>query len=110
MDADQEIVPGVRLELAPGHNRDMMVVRATSMGRTFCFFSDLIPTAAHVTPSWVAAFDLFPIETIDNKIRWLARAAAGNWICSFAHDAEMPFARITQEKRAGFLTLPLNSI
>lgn len=105
MDADQEIVPGVWLELAPGHNSDMMVVRASSMGHKFCFFSDLIPTAAHVTPSWVAAFDLFPIETIDNKIRWLTRAAAENWICSFAHDPEMPFARIIQEGRAGFLAV-----
>jgi hypothetical protein len=53
----------------------------------------------------VAAFDLFPIETIDNKIRWLARAAADNWICSFAHDAGMPFASIIQEGRAGFLAV-----
>ena len=94
IDGDQEIAPGVSMELAPGHNRDMMVVRATSAGQTFCFFSDLIPTAVHVNPTWVAAFDLFPLEAIDNKIRWLTEAVRGGWICGFAHDADIAFTRI----------------
>jgi glyoxylase-like metal-dependent hydrolase (beta-lactamase superfamily II) len=94
IDADREIAPGVSMELAPGHNRDMMVVRATSAGQTFCFFSDLIPTAVHVNPTWVAAFDLFPLEAIDNKIRWLTDAVRGGWICGFAHDAGIAFTRI----------------
>jgi hypothetical protein len=63
---------------APGHNRDMMVVTAESAGKTFCFFSDLVPTAAHVQPTWVAAFDLSPMETIASKMRWLTAAAEGN--------------------------------
>jgi len=98
LDTDCEVVPGVHVKLAPGHNRDMMVVLATSAGRTFCFFSDLIPTVAHVTPSWVAAFDLFPLEAIDNKICWMNDAARSNWVCGFGHDAEVAFARI---ERAG---------
>jgi len=100
LDADHEVVPGVQMRLAAGHNRDMMVVTATSAGRTFCFFSDLIPTAAHVTPSWVAAFDLFPLETIQNKIAWLDAAARGSWVCGFGHDAEIAFARIEKMEQA----------
>jgi glyoxylase-like metal-dependent hydrolase (beta-lactamase superfamily II) len=94
LDEDAEIVPGIWMKLAPGHNRDMMVVAAASAGQTFCFFSDLIPTAAHVTPSWVAAFDLFPLQAIETKIRWLDEAVRGNWLCAFAHDPEVAFARI----------------
>jgi len=85
---------------APGHNRDMMAVTARSAGRTFCFFTDLIPTAAHVTPSWVAAFDLFPLQAIDNKTRWLDRAVQGNWLCGFGHDPEVAFARIEKTEQA----------
>jgi glyoxylase-like metal-dependent hydrolase (beta-lactamase superfamily II) len=87
---------------APGHNRDMMVVTAESGGRTFCFFSDLVPTAAHVQPTWVAAFDLNPIETIDRKMRWLAAAAEGGWQCGFAHDAGLAFARIERDPKTQF--------
>ncbi|HEX3744302.1 MAG TPA: MBL fold metallo-hydrolase [Bryobacteraceae bacterium] len=48
VDGDYEAAPGVWMRRAPGHNRDMMVVTAESGGQTFCFFSDLVPTAAHV--------------------------------------------------------------
>ncbi len=98
LDADCEAAPGIEMKLAPGHNRDMMVVTACSQGQTFCFFSDLIPTAAHVAPSWVAAFDLFPLEAIDNKTRWLELAVRSQWICGFAHEPDVAFARI---KKAG---------
>src|SRR5262249_19999636 len=68
LDGDCEIVPGIAVSLAAGHNRDMMVVTASSGGQTFCFFSDLVPTTAHLTPTWVAAFDLYPLECIDTKM------------------------------------------
>ena len=110
IDEDLEVVPGVRVTLAPGHNRDMMVVTAASAGETFCFFSDLIPTAAHVTPSWVAAFDLYPLESIANKISWMKRAAFGGWICGFAHDPRIAFARIESNQEKGFTAVDLTAV
>jgi glyoxylase-like metal-dependent hydrolase (beta-lactamase superfamily II) len=106
VEGDFEVAPGIDMKLAPGHNRDMAVLTASSKGQTFCFFSDLIPTAAHVTPSWVAAFDLFPLEAIDNKIRWLGDAARGNWLCGYGHDPEVSFARIEMKAGPGFAPVP----
>ncbi len=97
LDEDREVAPGVKVHLAPGHNRDMLVLTASSGGRTFCFFSDLIPSAAHLTPSWVAAFDLFPLQAIENKIRWIERASRGNWVCGFGHDKDIAFATLTPD-------------
>jgi glyoxylase-like metal-dependent hydrolase (beta-lactamase superfamily II) len=97
VDDDREIIPGVRVDCVPGHNRDMWVVRASSRGQTFCFMADLLPTAAHVTPTWVTAFDLYPMESINNKAGWLALASSENWICGFSHDPVNAFARICQE-------------
>jgi glyoxylase-like metal-dependent hydrolase (beta-lactamase superfamily II) len=99
---DCEIVPGIRMAHAPGHNRDMMVVTAESRGETFCFLSDLVPMAAHAQPSWVAAVDLFPMQTIDVKQQWLARAVAGNWWCGFGHDPAVAFARIATDSKVRF--------
>ncbi len=45
VDGDFEVAPGIWMRSAPGHNRDMMVVTAESGGETFCFLSDLVPTA-----------------------------------------------------------------
>src|SRR5690349_17244418 len=86
LSGDGEIAPGIEAEVVPGHNRDIMIVRVRSHGETFCFFSDMVPTAYHVKPTWIAAVDLYPVTAIDNKIRLLTRAAAEQWWCAYAHD------------------------
>ena len=106
VDEGREVVPGVRMRPVPGHNRDMCVVTAASGGRTFCFFSDLIPTAAHVQPTWVAGFDLFPLEVIDNKTAWLTTAAREDWLCGFGHDPQCAFARIRRDPKTHFTAVP----
>jgi len=98
IDEDTEVAPGVWLRLAPGHTRDMMVITAASGSETFCFFTDLIPTATHVTPTWITAFDLYPLQAVDSKLRWLTEAARGEWVCGFGHDTETAFARIAQHE------------
>jgi len=102
VDGDYEVAPGIRMRRAPGHNRDMMVVTAESRGETFCFLSDLVPTAAHLQPSWVAAFDLYPLQTIETKTQWLTGAAEGNWLCAFSHDPGIDFARVAKHEKTGF--------
>ena len=94
LDGDAEVAPGVELRVAPGHNRDMMIVIVRSQGEIWCHLADLAPYAAQVIPTWVSGFDLFPIETIASKTRILGQAASENWWCSFAHDPAIAFAKI----------------
>ena len=79
----------------------MKVVTAASGGETFCFFSDLVPSTAHLTPTWVAAFDLYPLQSIESKNLWLGRAAKEGWICGLGHDCDIDFARV-EAGGAGF--------
>jgi glyoxylase-like metal-dependent hydrolase (beta-lactamase superfamily II) len=102
VDGDYEVAPGIRMRRAPGHNRDMMVITAESGGETFCFLADLVPTAAHLQPSWIAAFDLYPLQAIETKLEWLTAAAESNWLCAFAHDPAIDFARIVKHPKTGF--------
>lgn len=95
-------VPGVTMHRAPGHNRDMMVITAESLGQTFCFLSDLVPTAAHLQPTWVAGFDLYPLESIDTRMHWLSRAVDGNWLCGFGHDPATAFTGIARHPKTQF--------
>ncbi len=97
IDGNAEIVPGVELIVAPGHNRDMMVVKATSEGQTFCLLADLVPTAEHLKPTWVAAFDLFPLTSIATKTKLLSQAARESWWCGFGHDSNTAFARVSED-------------
>ncbi|HTA41817.1 MAG TPA: MBL fold metallo-hydrolase [Bryobacteraceae bacterium] len=94
LDGDLEVAPGVEVRVAPGHNRDMMIVLVRSGGETWCHLADLAPYAAQVTPTWVSGFDLFPLETITTRTDLLTRAANEGWWCSFGHDPKIAFAKI----------------
>jgi len=97
-----QVVPGVTLHRAPGHNRDMMVITAESRGQTFCFLSDMVPTAAHLQPTWIPGFDLYPLESIDTRTQWLTRAADEDWLCAFGHDPDIAFTRIAHDPKTKF--------
>ena len=94
LDGDGEVAPCVEVRVAPGHNRDMMIVLVRCGGQTWCHFADLVEYASQLAPTWVSAFDLFPLQTIANKTELLGRAAAEGWWCSFGHDPRINFAKI----------------
>ena len=75
----------------------MQAVRLDSEGQTLFYFADAIPTAAHLRPSWTMAYDLYPVELIENKKRLLAQAAAEGWLWVFGHDPRTPWARIVED-------------
>ncbi len=94
LDGDGEVLPGVHVQVAVGHNRTMMVIQARSKGQTWCMFSDLVQFTINVTPTWVSGFDLFPLEAIDNKTVLLNRAVEEGWWVSFGHDPAAAFAKV----------------
>ncbi len=102
-DDEAEPVAGIRAVKAPGHNRDMCIVLldgggARGEGEKGVFWADLVPTTAHVPYPWIMGYDLYPMETLANKERWLPRAAREGWLCVFEHDAATPLARLEEEK------------
>ena len=102
-DDNAEPVAGIRAVKAPGHNADMCVVTLDGGPEAQgVFWADLIPTTAHVPLPWIMGYDLYPLQTLDNKKAWLPRAAAEGWLCIFEHDADMPLARIVQEAPGRF--------
>ena len=96
---DQEIVPGIAVEVFPGHTRDMQGVMVRSGGKTACYISDLIPTSAHLELNWVMAYDLFPLQTIESRKRYYARAIPEKWLTAFTHDAKVPWALVEKDEK-----------
>lgn len=96
---DAEIVPGISVRVFPGHTRDMQAILVRSNGKTACYISDLIPTAAHLDLNWVMGFDLYPVETVESRKRYYAAAAQGGWLTMFTHDPEVPWAYVQPDGR-----------
>lgn len=99
LDGSNEVAPGIAVEVAPGHNRDMMVVKAHSRGETFCLLADLVPTAEHLKLTWVAAFDLYPVTTMESRQKLLTQAAREHWWLGFGHDMKHAFATVAEDQR-----------
>ena len=96
---NQEIVPGISVDVFPGHTRDMQAVMVQSAGTTACYISDLIPTSAHLELNWVMSYDLYPLETIESRKRYYARAIPEKWLTLFTHDPEIPWAYVQRDDR-----------
>jgi hypothetical protein len=75
----------------------MWAVFLRSAGKTACYTSDLIPTSWHLEPTWVMAYDLFPLETIENRKEYYAQAVPGEWLTMFTHDPNVPWAYIQRD-------------
>ena len=96
IEGTQQIVPGISVQVFPGHTEHMQAIMIESGGKTACYISDLIPTSWHLDPTWVMAFDLFPLQTIESRKRYYARAVPEKWLTMFTHDPAMPWAYIEE--------------
>jgi len=102
LDGGEEIVPGISVQMFPGHTAHMMgiIVQSPSSARNStaaCYISDLIPTTAHIDLTWGMSFDLYPLQTIESKKVYYARAIPEKWITVFTHDPKIPWARVEQD-------------
>lgn len=106
VNGDQEIVPGISVKVFPGHTRHMQAVMIESAGQKACYISDLIPTVAHLDLTWVMAFDLFPLETIESRKRYYAQAIPEKWLTIFTHDPNTPWAYVEKNEMGKYLAKP----
>ena len=106
LNGDTEILPGIELVVVQGHIMHMQCVKLTGGGNTVFFLADLVPTAAHLPFPWIMGYDLYPMLTLENKHKWLPRAAREGWTVVFGHDPHMPAAKL-HEQKGGFDVQPV---
>jgi glyoxylase-like metal-dependent hydrolase (beta-lactamase superfamily II) len=99
LEGDCEILPGISVQLFPGHTRDIQAIILQSAGQAACYISDLIPTSAHLELNWVMSFDLYPLETIESRKRYYSRAIPEAWLTMFTHDPQIPWAYVQKDER-----------
>jgi len=94
----EEIVPGISVKTFPGHTASMQGIIVASGGKTACYISDLIPTTAHIDLTWGMSFDLYPLQTIESKKHYYAKALAEKWLTVFTHDPKTPWAYVEKDE------------
>lgn len=96
-DGDETIRPGVRVVRTGGHTGQHQIVFIESGGRTGVFVADLIPTTAHLQDAWVMGYDLFPMETLAFKKRFIREAIEREYLIFFEHDPQVAAGYIREK-------------
>jgi len=99
LEGPQTILPGISVDVYPGHTAQMLAVFLDSGGRRACYISDLFPTSAHLDVAWACGYDLDPLTTIEQRKRFYARAIPEDWLVFFTHDHHAPFGYIALNDR-----------
>lgn len=94
VDGEAEILPGISVARIPGHNADIQAVILTGGGKTLAFVADLLPTRHHIPLPWIMAYDLYPMQTLETKRKWLPRFVQEEWIVVFGHDPDIAAAML----------------
>ena len=98
VDEDRTIMPGVKVQWTGGHTRHHQLVTIESGGKKAAFVGDLIPTTAHLPDAWVMGFDLYPVETLAFKQRFVRDAIAQDILVFFEHDPQIAAGYIRDEQ------------
>lgn len=96
LDDDGEVAPGVSVWRTGGHTAHHQIVRIDGGGRSALFLADLVPTTAHLDAPWIMGYDLYPVDTLAAKTRWIAEAVAAEYVIFFEHDPAIPAGVIRQ--------------
>ncbi len=81
-----KIGKNIELRLFNGHTYGLMLPLIYTDKQPVFFAGDLIPAKASIPLSWISAYDLFPLTSIDEKRSLLTEAAENDWILLFQHD------------------------
>jgi glyoxylase-like metal-dependent hydrolase (beta-lactamase superfamily II) len=99
LNGNLEILPGISVKVFPGHTANMQAVIIESGNKKACYISDLIPTSNHLDLTWVMAFDLFPLQTIESRKKYYAQALPERWLTVFTHDDATPWGYVERGER-----------
>ena len=97
VEGDARLFPDVEIIASEGHTAGQQIPRFHGDGTHVTFCGDVIPTHAHLRPSWVMAYDVLPVTTLEEKKVLLAEALEDDGVLAFEHDPFTAACRLREE-------------
>ncbi len=94
LEEEGELFPGLYILMANGHTRGQMIPVVDYKGHKLVFAADLIPTRAHILPTCLSAYDVFPLEAVMEKQQLLQAVVDNAMVLFLQHDAHVECCRI----------------
>jgi glyoxylase-like metal-dependent hydrolase (beta-lactamase superfamily II) len=92
-----ELLPGITAMHTGGHTEGHYGLEIESAGARFLYYSDIFPMSAHLRLPYIAAADVFPLETLEVKRRMLSQLINTDTVLALPHDPSMSMVRVRQE-------------
>lgn len=97
VEGEAELMPGATFWATPGHTWDHASIALSSGGETAIYTGDLVHHAVQVErPAWIAAFDVFPLTSLESKKKLAERALRENALLICVHNAFPGVGRLTE--------------
>ena len=80
-------LPFSEILFVDGHTDSMMIPHIQYKGKTIVFMADLLPSIGHIPLPYVMGYDTRPLLTLNEKAKFLNRAADENFVLFFEHDS-----------------------
>lgn len=82
-----QFTPNMQVHFVSGHTQFMMLPILQYKGKKVFYVADLFPTTGHLPVAYVAAYDTFPLQAMNEKRAWLQTALDNDYVLYFEHDA-----------------------
>lgn len=86
IEQEGELLPHIEIRIFNGHTKGHLVPIINFNEKKIAYVGDLIPVKANIISSFVSAYDLFPLTTIEEKDEFLEEAHREDFILFFGHD------------------------
>lgn len=96
---DTERLLKMQIRIVNGHTDEMMLPLITYKNQTILYCADLIPSLAHISLPWVMAYDMRPLDTLNEKEKLLNEAIEKNWLLFFEHDKTIECCSLQKSDR-----------
>ncbi len=77
-----------------GHTFGQQMIKISDGINTILFCSDLMPFISHISLPYIMGYDLQPLVTLEEKLKYLKLALDENWKLFFGHDPDFAVATV----------------
>lgn len=99
IDGEVELLSGITAMVTGGHTRSHQSVKIESEGKVAIYLGDFIPTLSHLKNPYIMGYDLYPLETLKKKKRFLPQACQQGWLLVFEHDPLVSWGYLTEKEQ-----------
>lgn len=94
IDGEDEVTKGIKVTNTGGHTAGHQAVLIEDGENKILCAGDIIPSASHLKIPYVASVDLFPLETMTVKRKFLDMCINDGWLLAFDHDVNIRLGRL----------------